>query len=278
MTKRTFLLTGFLIAVMGGAFIGGYGLHKFGVIEIPGLHRQATPFQPSADAMRDIDVLLSRARDNDTLALIVMGANWCHDSQAFVRHLADPAVQNLTQQKYEILLVDVGYLERGRTIINRFGMPVIYGTPTVLIIDPVTEKQLNHKDMQQWRDADKFSSSDAFAYLSSYANAEPSETEKFNSPELEALLKEIDAFEIEQSERIYKAFAVIGPMLALPKSERPENFMALWKELSEMRYAITVDLARLRNEVQAKTFAGEADIKLVYPDYPLFIDRDVEPK
>ena len=39
-------------------------------------------FRPSADPLADVQQAISRAEDNDRLALVVLGANWCHDSRA----------------------------------------------------------------------------------------------------------------------------------------------------------------------------------------------------
>ena len=112
-----------------------------------------TAFQPSNAVMTEIDDLLVRAEASDKLALIVMGANWCHDSRGFVKTLNNKRLQEVLDDRYEVLLVDVGYLQRGRKVIERFGIPIIYGTPTVLVVDPRSELLINRDDMHRWRDA-----------------------------------------------------------------------------------------------------------------------------
>ena len=44
-------------------------------------------FEPSADALADVQQALERAEANDRLALIVVGGNWCHDSRALAARL-----------------------------------------------------------------------------------------------------------------------------------------------------------------------------------------------
>ena len=127
------------------------------------------PFQPSDDVMADVDAVLERAREGGKLALIIMGANWCHDSMGLYGHFKDPALAATLDDNYEKLLVDVGYLERGEEVIQRFGQPVIYGTPTVLIIDPETEELLNRESMHRLRDSASMGIDEAREYFANTA-------------------------------------------------------------------------------------------------------------
>jgi len=230
------------------------------------------PFQPSEDYLADVDATLDKARMEEKLALIVMGANWCHDSRGLVEHFGDPELVATLEQGYETILVDVGLLERGRELISRFGMPVIYGTPTVLIVEPDTGRLLNKSSMFRWRDSASIPVEEAREYFSGMT--EPAKwdpgAEPAGSPQLAALYAEIDAFEAVQAERIYKGFEVVGPMLGVDADERPENFLDYWKQLSALRYAITDDLARLRAEAKERVAAGEENIQLEFPEYEKF--------
>ena len=40
-----------------------------------------SPFKPSATVMEDISEMLAIAKAAGKLGMVVMGANWCHDSQ-----------------------------------------------------------------------------------------------------------------------------------------------------------------------------------------------------
>jgi len=230
------------------------------------------PFKPSNNQMNDVTIALEKAKAEDKLGLVIMGANWCHDSLALVSKLHDPNLADIIEKNYETILVDVGELEHGQDVIERFGMPVIYGTPTVLIVDPSSEKQLNRHDMHQWRNAYSIEQAEITAYFKKMGSAETRDIPAAD-PEnsvLMTLLEEVNAFEKAQSKRIYRAFALVGPMLNMKQPERPENFGELWNELRDFRYQITDDLASLREEARNRVAAGETTIALAYPSYEPF--------
>ncbi|MCI5046783.1 MAG: thioredoxin family protein [Aquisalinus sp.] len=233
-----------------------------------------TAFQPSNKVMDEVDEVLARAAATDKLALIVMGANWCHDSRGFVQTLNNKRLGQVISERYEVLLVDVGYLQRGRYVIERFGMPVIYGTPTVLVVEPETELLINRDDMHRWRDAARIDVDEAITYFTSMATPsardEAAAAQAEVGPALAVLFAEIDAFERAQAARIYGGFARLAPMLAMDHKDRPDHFNDEWYQVRDLRYAITGDLADLRAEARRRVEAGETDISLVYPEYPAF--------
>ena len=229
------------------------------------------PFFPSNDAMADVDAVLARASDSGKLALIVMGANWCHDSRSLAHHFKDLEMAAILEESYELIFVDVGYLDTGAEIISRFGMPVIYGTPTVLVVDPDTETLLNSDNFHQWRDAYTMNIEEVRAEFTKFAT--PRSHGPITHPsfaELDSLLAEIDAFENNQAERLYRAFGVLGPLLAMAPDERPEHFGDYWGQVYDYRYQITDDLAALRAEARQRALAGEIEIALNYPEYEPF--------
>jgi hypothetical protein len=61
------------------------------------------------------------------------------------RHLVE-----LIQQHYELVFVDVGFLDKGRGVVQQFDVPHFYATPTVLIIDPSSGALLNDEDHHIW--------------------------------------------------------------------------------------------------------------------------------
>ncbi len=222
-------------------------------------------FQPSEDQMADVDALLAHANASGKLAMIVLGAAWCHDSVGFVTHAQDPAVAAVIAQKYEVTYVDVGYLEHGRDVIRRFGMPVIYGTPTVLIIDPASEQLLNADTMFRWREAAAMTGREVAKLLADQPNKIADDLPVH--AEHARLMAEIKAFEKTQATRIYKGFKIIGPMLA---GDRSSHFYDYWNQLRDLRYTITDDLARLRREAKTRSEMGEKNIALTYPEYASF--------
>ena len=90
------------------------------------------------------------------------------------------------------------------------------------------------------------------------------------SKELQQLYAEIDQFEQQLAERVAAGYAVVGPMLEAYKAgNAPEEFDACWNELRDFRIAIPDAIRELRDEAQRRVSAGEKDIQLVFPEYPL---------
>ena len=51
---------------------------------------EARAYTVADDALADVDDAMSRAAETNKRALIVMGANWCHDSRALAGWLGTP--------------------------------------------------------------------------------------------------------------------------------------------------------------------------------------------
>jgi thiol-disulfide isomerase/thioredoxin len=113
---------------------------------------EASPFDAKADARARVDAALARAKAGNRMTLIIMGANWCHDSRALAGWLSQPHFAAMIVSRYELVYVDVGYKDRNIDIARRFGLKSIKGTPTVLIVGG-DGKLLNKKDAPTWRNA-----------------------------------------------------------------------------------------------------------------------------
>ena len=120
--------------------------------EVENGHPEARPFDVKADAKAQVDAALTRAKAGKRLTLIVMGANWCHDSRALAGWLSQPHFAAMIVSRYELVYVDVGMRDRNIDIARRFGLKSIKGTPTVLIVGG-EGRLLNKKDAPKWRNA-----------------------------------------------------------------------------------------------------------------------------
>ena len=225
-------------------------------------------FQPSADPLADVQQALSRADDGDRLALVVLGANWCHDSRALASRLHSAPLAELIQQHYELVFVDVGFLDKGRDVVQQFGVPHFYATPTVLIIDPASGALINDEDRHIWGNAYNIDMSSSVQYFENWATNDSVSDPVPDSAQLRQLYAEIDQFEQQLAERVAAGYAVVGPMLEAYKAgNAPEEFEASWNELRDFRMAIPGAIGELRDEAQRRVSAGEEDIQLVYPEY-----------
>jgi thiol-disulfide isomerase/thioredoxin len=227
-------------------------------------------FQPSVDPLADVQQALGRAEKSDRLALVVVGANWCHDSRALASRLHRPPLAELIQQHYELVFVDVGFLDKGRAVLQQFGVAHFYATPTVLIIDPSNRALVNDEDRHIWSNAYNVDMSSSVRYFEKWATSDSVADPVADSTQLTQLYAEIDQFEQQLAERVAAGYAVVGPMLAAYKAgNAPEEFDASWDELRDFRMAIPDDIRELRDKAQRRVSEGEKDIQLVFPEYAL---------
>ena len=231
-------------------------------------------FQPSPDSLAEVQQALDRAEDGDRLALVVLGANWCHDSRALASRLHTPPLAALIQQHYELVFVDVGFLDKGRAVLQQFDVAHFYATPTVLIIDPSSRALVNDEDRHIWGNAYNIDMSSSVRYFEKWAMSDSvADSVTFSaadSAQLRQLYAEIDQFEQQLAERVAAGYAVVGPMLeARVAGNSPEEFDASWDELRDFRTAIPGGIHELRDEARRRVSEGEEDIELVFSEYPL---------
>ncbi len=230
-------------------------------------------YLPSEDSMAHLNAGFDAARESNKLALVVMGANWCHDSRALAARIYEEPLSTTIDEQYEIIFIDVGYLDKGKDVITSLGIPAYYATPTVLIVDPVSGQVVNAGNRHQWANAANISMEESVAYFGQFTITDLAtlQSDEVIDEDLQHLLMEIDAFEQIQTERLYQAYAVLAPMLKAYKEGDKNAFSdATWNEVRDYRYKIPIDVEALQAEARTRVAAGETDIKLAYPVYPSF--------
>lgn len=117
---------------------------------------EARSYTVSEDAMGDVDSALASAAENNKRVLLVMGANWCHDSRALAGWLATDRFRALIAEEYELVFVNVGMPQSGDghnlAIAKRFGVDDLPGTPNLLVLTADGEL-LNADTATTWRNA-----------------------------------------------------------------------------------------------------------------------------
>jgi len=117
---------------------------------------EAESYIVSDDAMGDVDAALARASESERRVLLVMGANWCHDSRALAGWLGTDRFATMINANYELVFVNIGMpqTEDGHNlaIANRFGLTELPGTPNVLVLTPEGEL-INAETATTWRNA-----------------------------------------------------------------------------------------------------------------------------
>ena len=133
---------------------------------------EAASYVVSEDAEGDVDDALARAAERDTRVLLVMGANWCHDSRALAGWLETERLARLVSEKYELVFVNIGMPQRGDGhnlgIARRFGLDDLPGTPNVLVLTSDGEL-VNGDTATTWRNAASRSGDAIYDELASLA-------------------------------------------------------------------------------------------------------------
>ncbi len=136
------------------------------------MHTDYRLYNADTDSMSDVDAALARAKLRGTKALIVIGANWCHDSRGLAARFDKPKFQTLIADNYELVYVSAGTRPGQRTenraVSQRFGIDQITGTPTVFIVDG-DGAVLNTDSAGYWRRADDIPTDMSYAYFDMYA-------------------------------------------------------------------------------------------------------------
>lgn len=215
------------------------------------------PFTQNYAAMADVDAALAEARETDKRLLLVLGANWCHDSRGLAHHFEDEEVASILERFYVVRYVDVGWRDRNHDVMRRFDVAAIYATPTVFIIDPDTETLLNRHERNAWTSAASETVSEARTYFGRWAlQYTPSGGLVEGSLVYQALMLEIDLYEEEEATRLGQAYLDIGRWRELDRDERPENFSELEQEVESWRRRIPRDVASLRSDARRRVVSA----------------------
>jgi thiol-disulfide isomerase/thioredoxin len=126
-------------------------------------------FIETADDTAMLDTALARARTEGKLAVIVFGADWCHDSQALGKVLTSAAFKQEFGARFAVIFVDVGIPQAGQgrnlDLVARYGVKKLKGTPALFVISPTGKRVNSKKDAESWRNADSRSAEDVLGWF-----------------------------------------------------------------------------------------------------------------
>lgn len=112
------------------------------------------PYNESADAVADVDRARARAKAKGKLLLIDLGGNWCTDCRVLAGTMELPDLHAWLARHYEMVTVDVGRFDKNLAIPARYGIRErLKGVPSVLIVDPKTDRLLNPGSTPELADA-----------------------------------------------------------------------------------------------------------------------------
>lgn len=130
-------------------------------------------FSPQAGAALQVDTALAEAGRRGVNALVIFGAQWCHDSRGLVAEITGEGTQAaLVAEHYALAFIYVGQRDANLDQLARFGVEWMFGTPTVLVVSP-DGVLLNAQTVHDWRMAHSAAHADLGAYLARYSRADP---------------------------------------------------------------------------------------------------------
>jgi thiol-disulfide isomerase/thioredoxin len=144
---KTALAIAAVAALAGAAFAATppkTGIATFAELKTP------LPYPYDVDANADKAVARAKAEAKKTgrLLLIDLGGNWCGDCRVLDGTLELPAVKAFMDKHYVVAMVDVGRFERNLQIPAHYGFKTrLKGVPTLLVVDPVTDRLINRDDV-----------------------------------------------------------------------------------------------------------------------------------
>jgi len=111
----------------------------------------ATPYDVDADAHAQLAAAIARAAQSHKFVLIDFGGNWCPDCRVTAGVLAMDQVKPWISTMFEVVMVDVGRMNKNMDIGERYGVHV-KAVPTMIILDPAG-KMINPGDPAALQDA-----------------------------------------------------------------------------------------------------------------------------
>ena len=118
----------------------------------------ASFYDPKADARADMAAALASAAQTGRSAVLVFGADWCHDSIALAKVLTSDAFKTEFGPGYSVTFIDDGVPQRGKgrniDLLARFKVKDLKGTPAMFVVGPDGSLRNKRKDALSWRNAE----------------------------------------------------------------------------------------------------------------------------
>lgn len=115
-------------------------------------------FDQKADAHAAMDAALADAAQSGRSAVLVFGADWCHDSVALAQVLTSDAFKAEFGKGYSVTFIDVGVPQTGNgrniELLARFKVKQLKGTPAMFVVGPDGVLRNKRNDALSWRNAE----------------------------------------------------------------------------------------------------------------------------
>ncbi len=116
-------------------------------------------FPKEANAALILETAIADARASHRLAVIVFGADWCHDSRALAGILTSQGFTREFGSRFAVTFIDVGKPQTGEgrnlDLVAGLGVKDLHSTPALFVVGGDGKAFNSDKDAVSWRNAAK---------------------------------------------------------------------------------------------------------------------------
>ena len=121
-----------------------------------------------------LDQALARATASNHRAVIVFGADWCHDSRALAKVLTSETFKTEFSNRYDVTLIDVGKPQTGKgrnlDLVKQLGVKNLKSTPALFVLRADGKVLNGTKDAVSWRNAESRGDQTILAWFRGFKN------------------------------------------------------------------------------------------------------------
>jgi len=93
-------------------------------------------YNPKADAMRDLNNAIAKAKVENKNVFVQIGGNWCPWCVMMHKfYTSDTLVDSVMKSDYVTVLVNYSRENKNSEVMKRFGFPQRFGFPVIVILD-----------------------------------------------------------------------------------------------------------------------------------------------
>ncbi len=219
-------------------------------------------YRAADDPVAKVKAVQSSALANNKLLMVVIGAQWCHDSTGLSSKFSTEQMQDILNERFETVFIDVGYYQDERAVTELFGYPGYYATPLVMVVDPKTSTLLNLQSLSQFNQADSIPFQQYLNYFSTVGLEKETITQLSRNPEVINFAK-------EQTERLFAGFRKLSPLFKAAVEGELKEFSEL-KALSEEIYQFRIALQKDIHWLHRQAILDEKSDQVCLLDFPSY--------
>ena len=125
-----------------------------------------------ADGPKVLDQALAHAAASKANAVIVFGADWCHDSRALAQVLKSDAFKAEFGSRYDVTFINVGRPQTGEGVnldlVKHLGVKNLKSTPALFVLRADGKVLNGKKDAVSWRNAESRGTDKVLAWFRAF--------------------------------------------------------------------------------------------------------------